>query len=68
MPDYYFWEKDKTSILVLVGGFYEITACIFGKGCFPSLLINGESIGFKNDENFNLGNGNKKMIKKKKDK
>lgn len=70
MPDYYFWEKDKTSILILVSGFYEITACVFGRGA-PNLQINGESIHSKSDENMNTQNmgmkENKRVFKKKKE-
>lgn len=44
VPDYYFWEKDKTSILVLVAGIYQITSCIFGRNAIPNIIINGDPI------------------------
>lgn len=47
VPDYYFWEKDKSSILVLASGIYEISVCIFGRNAIPNLIINGDSITAK---------------------
>ena len=44
VPDYYFWDKDKSSILILAGGIYEITVACFGRNSHPTLLINGEAI------------------------
>ena len=41
VPDYFFWEKDKTSILIMIEGVYEVTACVFGKGSSVSILANG---------------------------
>ena len=44
VPDYFFWEKDKTSVLVITSGVYEVTACVFSKGANISILANGEII------------------------
>ena len=44
-PDNFIWEKDKTSILVVAGGLYEISFGFFAKKK-PSiqLLVNGEPV------------------------
>jgi hypothetical protein len=41
VPEHFFWEKDKTSILILAPGIYEIKACIFSKSSTINVLING---------------------------
>ncbi len=43
IPDHFFWEKNKTSILVLAAGMYELTACVFSNNCSVTLQINGDS-------------------------
>jgi hypothetical protein len=47
MPDHFFWEKDKSSILVLDAGMYELTACVFSKGGSIIVLINGDPLNAK---------------------
>jgi len=64
VPDHFFWEKDKTSILIIAAGIYEVTACVFSKGSIISILANGEQVNLnKGEENGNTIN--KKMRKKK---
>jgi len=54
VPDHFFWEKDKTSILIIAAGLYEVTACVFGKTATLHLLANGEAVGqTKVEENIN---------------
>lgn len=66
VPDHFFWEKDKTSILIVTAGIYEITACAFG-GSSVIIVANGEQITMKNNEENTpqLSNINKKQKKKR---
>jgi len=41
VPDHFFWEKDKSSILIISTGIYEITACVFSKNSVLTILANG---------------------------
>lgn len=41
VPDHFFWEKDKTSILIIAPGVYEITACVFSRRAALSIMANG---------------------------
>lgn len=50
VPDHFFWEKDKTSILIIAAGVYEITACAFGRNCHVTILANGEQVNPKETE------------------
>ena len=54
VPDYFFWEKDKTSILIIAAGVYQVTACVFGKTAAVSIMANGEVVTQgKSEENQN---------------
>jgi hypothetical protein len=66
VPDHFFWEKDKTSILIITAGYYEVTVCIFSKGSIICVLANGEQINVsKGEENISVLN---KKARKRKDK
>ena len=69
IPDHFFWEKDKSSILVLAAGIYELTACIFSKAGSIIILINGEPLNQKTEENNTLSSNSlkKSFAKRKKD-
>lgn len=44
-PDIFFWEKDKTTILVVVEGIYEVTLGIYAsKKPTVQILLNGEPV------------------------
>ena len=52
VPDHFFWEKGKSSVLIITAGVYEVTACVFGAGCVVTVLANGEPLNqLKNEEN-----------------
>ena len=55
--DNFLWEKDKGSIMISKGGFYNIIIGIFNKGkkAVIHVLINGENIITKNEDNYILG-------------
>jgi hypothetical protein len=44
VPDHYFWEKDKTSVLIIAAGVYEITAVAFGRSATIGIQANGEVV------------------------
>ena len=55
--DNFLWEKDKGSIMISKGGFYNIIIGIFNKGkkAVIHVLVNGENIITKNEDNYILG-------------
>ena len=55
--DNFLWEKDKGSIMISKGGFYNIIIGIFNKGkkAVIHVLVNGENIVTKNEDNYILG-------------
>jgi hypothetical protein len=66
VPDYFFWEKDKTSILIISAGIYEVTVSVFSKSSIIVILANGEQVNHnKGEENANSLN---KRVKKRKEK
>lgn len=45
LPDNFLWDKDKTSILTLASGMYEISVCFFCRSRpIISIIVNGESV------------------------
>ncbi len=63
VPDHYFWEKDKTSVLIISAGVYEVTACAFGRATL-TVLANGEAVNARSEEN-SAGMANRKPRKRK---
>jgi hypothetical protein len=66
VPDYFFWEKDKPSILIITPGVYEVTACIFSKNASVTIMANGEAVTPpKGEENQNTLNAKIRRRKEK---
>lgn len=66
MPDHYFWEKDKTSVLIISAGVYEVTACAFGRTII-TVLANGEAVNARGEEN-SAGVANRGKPRRRKEK